>query len=294
MIEANRRVSVLVGVLVVIVGVTLAAILVFLGSATRLFARTVRVSACFSDVTGLRSGASVMVAGVAVGSVSRVSLGGVCGDRARVDLSIDAAEAARLSADSRAKLVTMGLLGDRLVTLLPGRERAHLTSGAVLEGQVPPDASEVVAEARDAFDVLTRIARRIDETLASTDLKAAVAEVVSTAASLHRLADRAERGPGLLHTLLYDRGLERQLRTVGPAAEQAAGAMGDASKATAELARAAADLQQIVAYVKSGQGTLGGIIYDPAVYEDLRTIVGGVRRNVILRALGRYVLKHHD
>lgn len=293
MIEASRRVSVLVGILVVIAGVTLAAILIFLGSATRLFARTLRVSACFSDVTGLRSGASVMVAGVAVGSVSRVSLGGACGQVARVELAIDASEAAHLGADSRAKLVTMGLLGDRLVTLVPGRSPAPLRSGAVLEGQVPPDANEVVAEARDAFDVLTRIAKRIDETLASTDLKAAVGEVVATTASLHRLVDRAERGPGLLHTLLYDRALERQLRTVGPAAAQAADAVSDAGKAMSDLERTAADLQEIIAYIKSGQGTLGGVIYDPAIYEDLRTIVGGVRRNVILRALGRYILKHH-
>ena len=293
MIEASRRVSLLVGILVVIAGVTLAAILIFLGSATRLFARSVHVSACFSDVTGLRSGASVMVAGVAVGSVARVSLGGACGQVARVELAIDASEAGRLGADSRAKLVTMGLLGDRLVTLIPGRSPAPLRSGAVLEGQVPPDANEVVAEARDAFDVLTRIAKRIDETLASTDLKAAVGEVVATTASLHRLVDRAERGPGLLHTLLYDRALEKQLRTVGPAATQAADAVSDAGKAMSDLERTAADLQQIIAYIKSGQGTLGGVIYDPAIYEDLRTIVGGVRRNVILRALGRYILKHH-
>lgn len=294
MIEANRRISVLVGVLVVVVGVTLAAILIFLGSATRLFARTVRVTACFSDVTGLRSGASVMVAGVGVGAVTRVALGGACGSAARVDLSIDAAEAVHLGADSRAKLVTMGLLGDRLVTLMPGRSATPLQSGAVIAGEVPPDANEVVAEARNAFDVLTRIAQRIDETLASTDLKAAVGEVVATAASLRRLVDRAERGPGLLHALVYDRALERQMRSVGGAAAQAAGVMADANRAMAELAHAAADVQQIVGYVKSGQGTLGGVIYDPAIYEDLRTIVGGVRRNVILRALGRYILKHHD
>jgi phospholipid/cholesterol/gamma-HCH transport system substrate-binding protein len=285
---------VLVGTLVVIVGVTLAAILVFLGAATRLFSRTVHVSACFSDVTGLRSGASVMIAGVAVGSVSDVSLGDACGDAAKVDLAIDAKQAARLSADSRARLVTMGLLGDRLVTLESGRARERLHAGDVIEGQVPPDAAAVVAEARDAFDVLVRIAKRVEDTLASTDLKAAVGEVVATASSLHRLADRAERGPGLLHTLIYDRALEGQLRAVGPAAVDAAGAVGDAGKAMAELQRAAGDLQEIVAYIKSGQGTLGGVIYDPAIYEDLRTIVGGVRRNVILRTLGRYVLKHHD
>ena len=294
MIEANRRVSVLVGALVVVVGLTLAAILIFLGSATRLFARTVRVSACFSDVTGLRSGASVMIAGVAVGSVSNVSLGDACGSAAKVDLSVDAAQAARLSADSRARLVTMGLLGDRLVTLVPGHASERLHAGDVIEGQVPPDPGTVVAEAREAFDVLIRIARRIDDTLASTDLKAAIGEVVATAGSLRRLVDRAERGPGLLHLLIYDRSLERQLRAVGPATVQAAGAVGDAGKAMAELQRAASDLEQIVAYIKSGQGTLGGVIYDPAIYEDLRTIVGGVRRNVILRALGRFVLKHHD
>src|SRR5262249_51328767 len=106
MIEAKRRVSVLVGALVLVVSVALAGILIFLGSATRIFARTVRVNACFSDVTGLRTGASVVVAGVAVGTVARVSLGEVCPGEARVELSLDTHAVPHLSADSRAKLAT--------------------------------------------------------------------------------------------------------------------------------------------------------------------------------------------
>src|SRR5262249_42022243 len=100
-------------------------------------------------------------------------------------------------------------------------------------------------------------------------------------------------GPGLLHVLLYDRALATELRAVGPAAQKAASAVADAGSAMNELDRAAADLAQIVAYIKSGQGTLGGIIYDPAIYEGLRFIAGKVRRNAIRRVLGRFVLKHH-
>ena len=40
-----------------------------------------------------------------------------------------------------------------------------------------------------------------------------------------------------------------------------------------------------MAYVKSGRGTIGGLIYDPAIYENVRTIVGTVSRSKILRAL---------
>ena len=227
---------------------------------------------------------------MAIGSVDDVSLGAPCDSAARVKLALDAGEVKRLSADSQAKLVTMGLLGDRLVAIVPGRASERLSAGTVITGVVPPDATAVIAEAGQAFDVLTRIARRVDDALASTDLKSALADVLATAGTLHRLIEQVERGPGLLHLLIFDRAFAGQIRAVGPATRDAAAS---ADAAIAKLDRTAADLSQIVAYVKSGQGTLGGVIYDPAIYEDLRTIVGGVRRNVILRTLGRFVLKHH-
>lgn len=292
MIEANRRVSIFVGALMVTVGVTLAALLIFLGSATRIFAKKVHVSACFSDVTGLRTGASVVVAGVTVGTVDRVALGGGCGNDADVGLALDKDAAGRLAADSRAKLVTMGLLGDRLVAIVPGKAAGRLHDRQVIAGEVPPDATAVIAEARNAFQLLTHIAQRLDEQLASVDLKGALEDVGKSARSLSSLLARAEHGPGLLHLLVYDRTLARQARAVGPALQHVAAAADGAKQTMGQLQHAATDVSDIVAYIKSGQGTLGGVIYDPAIYEDLRLIVGKVRRNVVLRTLGRFVLKH--
>jgi phospholipid/cholesterol/gamma-HCH transport system substrate-binding protein len=149
----------------------------------------------------------------------------------------------------------------------------------------------VIAQAGETFDVLLHIARRFDETLAGSDLKHILRSVTAALESVQRLTERAERGPGLLHLLVYDRQLASQFRELGPAVEHVAAASREADKLMAQLDKAAGDVSQVVAYVKSGQGTLGGVIYDPAIYEDLRTIVGRVRRSVVLRTLARFVIK---
>jgi phospholipid/cholesterol/gamma-HCH transport system substrate-binding protein len=59
------------------------------------------------------------------------------------------------------------------------------------------------------------------------------------------------------------------------------------------LAHATGDIDRIADHVAAGRGTVGGLIYDPAIYENLRSIVGSVSRSRILRALIRLSLRHH-
>ena len=51
------------------------------------------------------------------------------------------------------------------------------------------------------------------------------------------------------------------------------------------------DLRTIVSNVKAGRGTLGALLVDPSVYEDLKAAIGNVERNQVLRALVRYSIK---
>jgi phospholipid/cholesterol/gamma-HCH transport system substrate-binding protein len=277
MIEANRRVSVWVGLLVAIVGVTAGAIVLFLGSATRVFGHNTRVTACFSDVTGLTPGAAVLAAGVRIGAVADVALGGSCGQRAQATLALDGSMVARLSDDTHAQLATVGLLGDRVVALRSGSASARLHAGSVIEGSVPTDANEVIAQAGHAFERLARIAGRLESVVADADIGGVLDDVATMSHTLRSLLER----------------FDRQASIVGPAMHNVLRASRDARSMMAHLDRAAGDTEKIVAHVRAGQGTLGGVIYDPAVYEDLRTITGGVRRSFILRSLARYVLRHH-
>jgi phospholipid/cholesterol/gamma-HCH transport system substrate-binding protein len=51
------------------------------------------------------------------------------------------------------------------------------------------------------------------------------------------------------------------------------------------------DLRAIVGDIRQGKGTLGALIVDPTLYEDVRSVVSNVERNEVLRALVRYSIK---
>ena len=54
------------------------------------------------------------------------------------------------------------------------------------------------------------------------------------------------------------------------------------------------DLRHIVADVRSGKGTIGALLVDPSVYEDVKMILGNVQRNRTLRALVRYSITRDE
>ncbi|HEX5747788.1 MAG TPA: MlaD family protein [Archangium sp.] len=124
------------------------------------------------------------------------------------------------------------------------------------------------------------------------------------------LLDEVENGDGSAHALIYGQEGAKALGELGAAAGQLAVLMEDAKKnpdgavhqlvygkagnMLADLGSAAADIKQITSMVARGEGSLGGILKDPTVYEDLREVVGNVRRNRVLRTLVRFAITNND
>jgi hypothetical protein len=50
------------------------------------------------------------------------------------------------------------------------------------------------------------------------------------------------------------------------------------------------DVAGIVADVRAGRGTLGGLLVDPTLYEETKRILVNIRRNRVLKALARVVV----
>ena len=53
-------------------------------------------------------------------------------------------------------------------------------------------------------------------------------------------------------------------------------------------------LNRIVQDVDKGRGTLGGLLRDPTVYEDLKTVLGNVKRNTLFKALVRFTMENEQ
>jgi phospholipid/cholesterol/gamma-HCH transport system substrate-binding protein len=79
------------------------------------------------------------------------------------------------------------------------------------------------------------------------------------------ILDEIANGQGVLHSLIYDELQEQDI--------------------VLEALAAGSKLNSILAKVDSGEGTLGLMVNDPTLYEDLKLLVGGANRSAIVRTM---------
>jgi len=123
----NRSAEISVGVFIIAGVAGLVYLAVSLGNVGLLGASTYTIEANFDSVTGLRKGASVEVAGVAVGKVSDIKLDT---DTAVVSLSID--RGTEIPDDTIASIRTKGIIGEKFIKLTYGGSDTFLDNGGAL------------------------------------------------------------------------------------------------------------------------------------------------------------------
>jgi phospholipid/cholesterol/gamma-HCH transport system substrate-binding protein len=127
--------------------------------------------------------------------------------------------------------------------------------------------------------------------------------------SVNDIIAQVKNGPGLAHEVIYGDQSSRAVAQFGSAAEEvgltlkgiregdgfARGLLygGDphSREIVENLSEASEDLKAIASGLRAGRGTLGALLVDPSVYEDLKLVLGNVERNKALRALVRYSIR---
>jgi phospholipid/cholesterol/gamma-HCH transport system substrate-binding protein len=62
----------------------------------------------------------------------------------------------------------------------------------------------------------------------------------------------------------------------------------------ANLDEMSANLNEISEKIKRGQGTLGGLITDPTIYNEIRSLFGKVNRNSLFKTVVRTTLEENE
>lgn len=140
------------------------------------------------------------------------------------------------------------------------------------------------------------------------NLENTTAQLNQTTASINAILARVQQGPGLAHEVLYGQEGSKAVSQFAGAADELRLTLkgirdgnglarsviyGDegSQQMMSNLNQMSGDLKQIVADMKAGKGTLGALLVDPSVYEDLKLVLGNVERNKALRALVRYSIR---
>ena len=167
----------------------LAGLLVFaglvymLGRTAGLFERQYRLVASFGQIGGLIQGATVRLAGVAVGHVGEIRLPEPGSAKVRVELLIARRVQDRIRADSVARIETLGLLGDKIIDVTLGSPGAAvLQDGGELRTEEPFDTARLTQQGAELLGNLVEL---------STELRAALASLNGEPDRGGRRRDRA-------------------------------------------------------------------------------------------------------
>lgn len=210
--QRERATKLRVGIFVLVaVGVFLA-VVYMLGARARLFESRITIHGEFTDVAGLQEGATVRLAGVQIGRVSKVALPSQPGGKVRVSMKVAKQFSDRIRKDSEARIQTQGLLGDRIVEITVGTtQTAAIQPDETLRSRDPVDISGVIGESAGVVrsvaalsESLRQVAEQFQKTRVIDDLGDTMKTARKVADQVGRIADRAEKGPGLAHTLLYE------------------------------------------------------------------------------------------
>lgn len=196
---------------------------------------------------------------------------------------------------------TKNLADEQLQDDVRGSVRAaHVILKHVAEGE--GYVNRLLADRREAD--------RLSSTLANFDR--ASAELSKTIAEAQKVMERVNKGPGFAHEVVYGKSGQQALAQLGDAAGEVAttlkgiregdglvrtalyGGEGAAQDLVGNLSAMSDDLRKIVADVRSGKGTIGALLVDPTIYEDMKMVLGNVGRNDVLRALVRYSIKEDE
>lgn len=237
--------------LFIITTVGLFALIIFvMGSEKQIFSDQEEYHTVFKDVKGLVEGAPVRLAGITVGRVAGIGFSKNTKDaRVHVRLLINEKYLDRIHSDSVATIETQGLLGDRYLSIVAGKEKELLPPGSTLESMEASEIAEVLNKASQIVDNTVKVSANVNNFIKRLG-EETLDEVTRGARSFSELMGEIEKGDGLLHRMIYSKKDGDQIL-----------------KALSETSR---DLNELVREIKHGEGFLNALVYDPEGGKALR------------------------
>jgi phospholipid/cholesterol/gamma-HCH transport system substrate-binding protein len=290
--ERELAIKFRVGLFISVLLLLFAAFVLAIGTQSRLFEERYTLKAAFRDIQGLIVGSPVRLAGLTVGTVSHISFSADPADpRVHVEVSIDRRFQPRIREDSVATIGTIGLVGDKIFEVTVGSEQARILSpGERVQSVEPVEFAQTIASLTEGLGALKGILEEVEKgpgllhaliyDEAGGEFVRDLAPLVQTlnrnAARLEEILKTVQEGDGLLHALVFDeegKVLLEELKGTGSILQ--------------DLRSAASDLKTISRDLAEGRGTLGALLQDPTIYEDLSSLLRGAERSWILRGLIR-------
>jgi len=271
-----------------------------------IFRQSMVISATFDRADGISSGSLVYIRGVRVGSVSRIVL--TPDNDVRITMGIDTT--LPIPVDSEARLTSLGIVEGKSIVIALGTATEYIEHGGEIRGFYTETMMEVLGQkgeemgddVSNTIQELNRFLQQLNATL-NDDTRVTLDETLSGAnATVNRIAnilegkqteidnaiDAGSRMLSQMDTLVTDS--RPRVDSLMIRIEES---IADLTVIRQELETATGNLNEILEKINHGDGTLGRLVNDPSLYENMDSLTVEINRLIkgINENPGRY-LRH--
>jgi len=241
------------------------------------------IDVIFPTAAGLSENAEVSMAGMKVGKVEKITLESDIDGNPRVRVKLLINEDVKIPEGSKPIITVSSLLGERYVEIMPAKaSNKFVKKGGEMSGLPPSDFSTFLSDTGgmmgDLKDTLNKV-----KGLLSDENKQNISDTLSNTKNVTGdLKDLVrEKKPALGRTIDNIHSISNTLNNVlSPNEENLRNTIADLSatvkslkKVSAELEVTVANVRQITDRINKGEGTIGKLVNDPSLYDNLNDTV---------------------
>jgi len=256
----------------------------------------------FDNIQGLNVGDQVDMLGKKIGKVSHSR---IIGQKIAVELSIDNSFSFRIPIDSKIEVKSEGLIGSKFISISPGlNTKEFILPGETVEGLREFDFAEITPGIVPLTQDLSAFARRLKATLGEEEkdnIRLTIHNIESLTAELDTfvynyrniISDNDKKNfqdfiknlSGTVKDLKYGvnkeinklDGMLDNLKKVTDKSEELSATITELKKSSESFAISTEKFNKILNKIDNGEGTMGKLVSDSALYENMNNLVNEMR-----------------
>ena len=256
----------------------------------------------FDNIQGLNVGDQVDMLGKKIGKVSHSR---IIGQKIAVELSIDNSFSFSIPVDSKIEVKSEGLIGSKFISISPGlNTKEFILPGETVEGLREFDFAEITPGIVPLTQDLSAFARRLKATLGEEEkdnIRLTIHNIESLTAELDTfvynyrniISDNDKKNfqdfiknlSGTVKDLKYGvnkeinklDGMLDDLKKVTDKSEELSTTITELKKSSESFAKSTEKFNKILNKIDNGEGTMGKLVSDSALYENMNNLVNEMR-----------------
>lgn len=237
-----------------------------IGKQKNLFNPVFKLTSTFKNISGLQVGNNIRFSGIIIGTVDNIRI--INDSTVMVDMSIKKNVNQFIKSDCTVTIGSEGLIGDKLLIITQGSFDAPLANnGQQLASKEPVELDAIISNLHVTAVIAKTISKQIEELMSNIN---------SRNGTLGRLIQDSSVVYNLDQTLISLKNSSKRLDENMDLATKNLLASLQVSAANTETA--SKQLAEIMLKINNGNGTLGSLINDTTVMQDLEQIMVNIKK----------------